>query len=132
MTARNLTLSALILVSFLACDGQKMEPISSIQCIPAVYLANYCPTKKATHLVRFLKPTQYATQIDTNNRRGIVYTAAVINLPERLQKKDTVFQLQFHYDPTVERGNQPVYCNANLTTTKMIIYDGTSNTECHE
>lgn len=132
MTLRKTSLLALAWAVLLGCDREKPEAVSSMQCIPATYVANYCPTKKPTHLVRFLRPSKYATQLDTNNRGGIVYMAAVINLPEQLQKRDTVFQLQFHYDPAVERGNLPVYCNTNLMPTKMVIYDGTSSIECHE
>jgi hypothetical protein len=58
------------------------------------------------HLVRFLKPTDYATKVDANNGAGIVNMATVINLPEQYQKHNTTFQLQFHYDPKVERQNQ--------------------------
>lgn len=132
MALRKLVLSTVVGVSVLACDREKPEPVSPMQCVPAKYVTNYCPTKKPTHLVRFLRPSRYATQLDTNNNGGIVYMAAVIDLPEKLQKRDTVFQLQFHYDPAVERGNLPVYCNTNLMPTKMVIYDGTRSTECHE
>lgn len=114
----------------LGCDKDAAEPVSAVQCVPARYVGAYCPTKAPTQLVRFMKPSNYATQLDTNNHGGIVYMAAVINLPEHLCKRDTIFQLQFHYDPEAERKNQPLYCQLNLMQTKMVVYDGVSSTAC--
>jgi len=123
-------LTAAAILALLGCDKDKTEPVSEMQCIPAVYLMEYCPTKTVTHLVRFLKPTTYATTMKGSGR-GEFYAAAVIDLPQALVKRDTIFQLQFHYDPGVERQNKTIgYCNANIAPAKMVVYDGVSATEC--
>ncbi|SDF53810.1 hypothetical protein SAMN04487996_11198 [Dyadobacter soli] len=122
--------SAVAILAFLSCNKDNTEPVSDIQCIPAVYLTSYCPTKTETHLVRLLRPTQYATRMDGSEGKE-VYLAAVINLPQSLIKRDTVFQLQFHYDPNAEQQNKAVgYCNTNIAPAKMVVYDGVSESEC--
>ena len=130
MILRRISLMILISILLSGCKKDTTEPVSLMQCVPVRYMGGYCPTKIPTHLVRFLKPTDYATKVDTNNSEGFVYMAAVINLPEQYQKRDTIFQLQFHYDPKAERQNQPLYCQMNLMPTKMVVYDGVSNTPC--
>lgn len=127
---KNSLLTAVAALALLGCDKDKTEPVSGIQCIPAVYLTEYCPTKTETHLVRLLKPTSYATRL-SGDSQGEFYVAAVINLPKSLIKRDTVFQLQFHYDSEAERQNKAVaYCNANIAPAKMVVYDGVSGIEC--
>jgi hypothetical protein len=130
MTPRRILLMLLIAILLPGCKKDTAEPVSLMQCVPVRFVGSYCPTKMPTHLVRFLKPTEYATKVDTGNGAGFVYMAAVINLPKEYQKRDTIFQLQFHYDPKVERQNQPLYCQMNLTLTKMVVYDNISNTPC--
>ncbi|SEJ40077.1 hypothetical protein SAMN05216327_109265 [Dyadobacter sp. SG02] len=123
--------SVVTLLALLGCNKDKPEPVSEMQCIPAVYLTNYCPTKTETHLVRLLKPTPYATRQESSSQGNEIYVAAVINLPHSLAKRDTVFQLQFHYDPQAERQNKAHgYCNTNIAPAKMIVYDGVSEVEC--
>ncbi len=97
----------------------------------AVYLTSYCPTKTETHLVRLLKPTPYAPKMERGSQSNEFYVAAVINLPQSLFKRDTVFQLQFHYDPKAELENKAAgYCNANIAPAKMVVYDGVSESDC--
>ncbi|PSL31516.1 hypothetical protein CLV60_103382 [Dyadobacter jiangsuensis] len=121
---------ALGLLALISCKKDKTEPVSEIQCIPAVYLTQYCPTKTETHLVRLLRPTPHATRMEGGSQ-GEFYVAAVINLPQSLIKRDTIFQLQFHYDPEAEQQNKAVgYCNANIAPAKMVVYDGVSESEC--
>jgi len=118
-------------LALLGCNKDNAGPVSKIQCIPAVYLTDYCPTKKETHLVRLLKPTPYATKMESSSPGNEVYVAAVINLPQSLTKRDTIFQLQFHYDPQAELDNKAVGpCNANIAPAKMVVYDGVSEAVC--
>jgi hypothetical protein len=125
------TATAMAFLALLSCKKDKTEPGSEIQCIPAVYLTTYCPAKTETHLVRLLKPTSYATRLDSDSQGNEFYVAAVINLPQSLVRRDTVFQLQFHYDPKAELQNKASgYCNTNIAPAKMVVYDGVSETDC--
>lgn len=118
-------------LALLSCSKDKTGPVSEVQCIPAIYLTSYCPTKTETHLVRLLKPTPYATRTEGGSQGDEFYVAAVINLPHSLAKRDTVFQLQFHYDPKAELRNKANgYCNANVAPAKMVVYDGVSEADC--
>lgn len=118
-------------LALLSCNKDNTGPVSEIQCIPAVYLTSYCPTKTETHLVRLLKPSPYTTRMESGSQGNEFYVAAVINLPQSLVKRDTVFQLQFHYDPKAELQNKTVdYCNANIAPAKMVVYDGVSEPDC--
>jgi len=124
-----------IMISFvlgagLSCTDGSVDNVEETTCLRAKFIANYCPSGKALHLIQFLEPTELATAIKSQTSDTIRYYAAVLDLPESVRKPDTEFYLRFHYDQAEESKYRPKVCQQVFTDVKLIVCDGASKDSC--
>ena len=118
-----------VLGAGLSCNDGSVDNVEET-CLRVSYIGDYyCSGKKTLHFIRFLEPTEFATKYAYVELDSTDYFAAVYNLPESVQKKDTVFYMKFHYDPKDEK-YQDRYCPANSLPVKILGCEEISQKSC--
>lgn len=121
---KDLVALALITIFLCSCSDRK----DGAQCVKVRYSIEYCAEAKPLHLVTFLEPNTYATPVA--RRDSTVYLAAIIDLPEDVQKKDSIFYLYFHYDKKLAKSREPKICPAMFSSVNILVCDIVSNDPC--
>ena len=110
---------------FVSCD-KKVEARSETQCRPARFLTKYCNgTSEPLYLVKFLSPTSL-TKNYSGDDANPEYIAAMLDLPESVQVRDTTINLRFHYDPARESNVVIGYCTANFGPATILVCESIS------
>jgi NADH:ubiquinone oxidoreductase subunit E len=116
----------LIASSFFVSCEEKMGARSETQCRQARFISKYCNgTSEPLYLVEFLSPTSLTKNYsgdDANPR----YVAAMLDLPESVQVRDTTFYMQIHHDPFRESEVTIGLCTANFGPASILVCEGIS------
>lgn len=101
-----------IMSIFLSCERTN----DNTHCGKVRYISEYCAEDKPLHLIEFLEENSYATPISSGNFTH--YMAAIADLPQNIQKTDTIFNLYFHYDKKIYKQSQATAMSGNVLTSK--------------
>jgi hypothetical protein len=77
-----------------------------------------------------LEPTELATAQKYQITDSTTYLAAVLDLPDSVQKNGAVFYMKFHFDQDAENKYQPNICQAIFSPVKILVCDGVSSQSC--
>lgn len=118
-------LSAILCLQ-LACDD---KDLGKGKCFYEVkYSMDYCPVTGAA-LVYFTAKNRDAMAI-TNGNEPVVYSAALLNVPERFRVRDKVFYITYHPAKSDEVVYHNGICPAIFGPTKFLIVDTIAETDC--
>jgi len=116
-------------ISILSCDKTSVNRETKT-CLRARYVSEYCPSAKPLHLVEFMEPTEFATKQQSQIPDSVHYMAAVLDLPESVQKHDTIFYLKFHFDRKAEKKYSPKICQSLFSIVKILVCEQVSKDPC--
>lgn len=119
-----------LLSALLSCTKEAVENADDTKCLRARFVSNYCPADKPLHLIQFLEPTEFGTPQKSQTSDSTLYFAAVLDLPESVQKRDAEFYMNFHFDQEAANKYNPEYCQTVFTIVKILVCDGVSNQSC--
>ena len=113
-----------IMSIFLSCERTN----DNTHCRKVRYISEYCAEDKPLHLIEFLEENSYATPISSGNFTH--YMAAIADLPQNIQKTDTIFSLYFHYDKKFIKNRRPQPCPAMFSPVNILVCDRVSSDPC--
>jgi len=116
-------------ISLFSCDNKSVDK-NAKTCLRARYIAEYCPSEKPLHLIEFLEPTEFATKQQSQPPDSARYLAAVLDLPESVQKPDTTFYIKFHFDRKAEKKYSPKICQSLFSIVKILVCEQVSKDAC--
>ncbi|MEO6287043.1 MAG: hypothetical protein ABIN80_06240 [Dyadobacter sp.] len=120
----------LLSVAALSCTDEAVDNADHADCVRAKFIANYCVSDKPLHLIQFLEPTDLATAQKSQTSDSTFYLAAVLDLPDSVQKIGAVFYMKFHFDQDAENKYRPKICQAVFSPVKILVCDSVSSQFC--
>lgn len=123
-------LMLIVLGNLLSCANESIDNGSGETCLKAKYIMTYCPSDKPLHVVEFLAPTDYGTKVSSQNPDSTRYLAAILELPESVQERETIFFMSFRYDDKIQNINEPYPCQAMYSKLKILICNEVSFEPC--
>lgn len=112
------------------CKNEKISGTDEAGCLKVKSVAEYCISEKPLYLIQFLQPTTLATQQKSDVNDSTIYLAAILELPESFQRRDSIFYMKSHYDPVSERKYRPSICQAVFGPVKILVCDEVSSQPC--
>lgn len=88
------------------------------ECVKVKFVTAYCP-KKGAVLVTIESQPGSSNQI------------ALLNVPVSFQVMDKVFYVKYHYDASLDKLDDGVFCPAIFAPVKIYIIDSVSDTNCN-
>jgi len=127
-----ITLAILFLVLLSAGSCSENETVTEVEyeCLPAVYVTNYCPANEQLSFVKFLKESRLASSSQSIYSDSVSYVAAVLDLPKEFQKIDTVFYMRVRRDPVRESKVKITYCQAIFSIVNILVCEAVLNEGC--
>lgn len=118
-----LIVSIFLLLS--SCDKDTSEG-----CYQVKYVTAYCP-KTGASLVQFTKKIPEGEQAADGDGKT-VYQAALLDVPEAFQVRDTIFYVKYHYDPDRADLDGNICPDIFGTTLKVLVCDYSSDKDCSD